>query len=158
MAIYMKYDGMKGDVTEAGHESWIKLNSISFSAHRDADTGIGQANQRQGGNVAISDITVTKPICAASPQIFTASVVGLGKKVEIHITRTGESDPTNYIELVLENCCITNYGVSSNGASHLETISLNFLKLELNHKGVKDDGSPGSPKKVSFNIPEGAAA
>jgi len=28
--IYMKYDGISGEVTTGGHENWIELHSLSF--------------------------------------------------------------------------------------------------------------------------------
>jgi type VI secretion system secreted protein Hcp len=157
MAIYMNYDGIKGDVTEAGHEEWIRCSSLSFSALREAETGHGQASQRQGSDVSISDITLTKPMCAGSPHLFTASVVGFGKKVQIHITKTGESQQTNYLEMTLENCCVTNYGIVSDGVSHSETLTLNFLKISMTHKAVKEDGSAGGNNTVSFDIAKGEA-
>src|SRR2546423_7050333 len=100
MAIYMQYEGIKGDVTEAGHDGWIECNSMSLSAFREANTKLGQSSQRQGGQVALSDLTLTKPMCMGSPYLFQASVVGLAKKVTIHVTRTGETDQVNYLEMV----------------------------------------------------------
>ena len=150
--IYLKFGNpaIKGESQDKDHAGWIKLNSVSFSAHRDTDTHLGQAAQRQGGTVALGEITITKPCCAASPHLFTASVVGPGKKVEIDVT--GNERP-NYVEFVLEDCCVTSYGVSSNGVSHVETVSLNFLKMEMTQKNDK-----GTPNKVGFSIPKGVAS
>src|SRR5262245_2401 len=159
MAIYMHYDGITGDVTEDGHKGWIQLNSISFSAHREAETDVGQARQRQGRNVTINDIMVTKPMCHGSAHLFAASVVGFGKKVKIHVTRTGHAHQTNYLEITLEDCCVTNYHVGSDGVSHTEGLTLNFLKIEMKHRGVKEDLKEDSKHQtVKFDIAKGVAA
>jgi type VI secretion system secreted protein Hcp len=157
MAIYMNYDGIKGDVTESGHKDWIQCDSIAFSACRDAHTEQGQAAQRQGKQVAIGEIILTKPVCAGSPHLFTQSVVGLGKTVKLHITRTGDGQHTNYLEVTLDKCCITNYGMDSDGAAHSESVSLNFLKIEMKYIPVKPDGAPGDPIPVAFDVGLGEA-
>jgi type VI secretion system secreted protein Hcp len=155
MAIYMQYDGIKGDTTEDGHKEWIKCDSASFCAFREAKTKLGHGGSRQGTNVSIADIAVTKPMCSASPHLFVESLVGLGKKVKIHITRTGAGEQINYLEAVLDKCCVTNYGITSDGVRHSESFSLNFLTIELKCTPVKPDGTPGTPVPVAFSIPTG---
>src|SRR5436190_23141075 len=121
MAIYMNYEGITGDVTEEDHKDWIVCNSFAISANRGAETKLGAGGQRQGSEVAISDITLTKRMDAASSHLFTASVVGFGKKAQIHITRTGETQQTNYLEMVLDKACVTNYTVGSDGENQTES-------------------------------------
>ncbi|HEY6843910.1 MAG TPA: type VI secretion system tube protein Hcp, partial [Thermoanaerobaculia bacterium] len=49
--IYMKIDGIKGDVTTSGHENWIEVLSFSFGAsHMASPTGAGATHS--GGNTA----------------------------------------------------------------------------------------------------------
>ena len=158
MAIYMQYEGIKGDVTEDGHKDWIECNSISLSAFREANTSTGQSSQRQGSHVSLSDLTLTKPMCMGSPHLFQASVVGGAKKVTIHITRTGETDQTNYLEMILDKCCVTGHTTNSDGVTHMETLTLNFLKIDMKYKPAKPDGKTGDPIPVSFDIPTGETA
>src|SRR5262245_56600982 len=98
MAIYMQYEGIDGDVTEEHHKKWIPLGSVSFACNRTATTKVGAGADRQGAGVSINEITVSKPFDAASPHLFTASVVGFGKNVKIHITRTGAGEQINFLE------------------------------------------------------------
>ncbi len=158
MAIYLSYEGMEGDAKEDGHPKWIRCSSISFSAFREAAAQLGQGGNRQGGNVDISDISLTLPMNPASPHLFVSSLVGTGKKAKIHITRSGSGQQTNFLEISLENTCITSYGVNSDGASHEEAITLNSLNVEMKYIPIKDDGSPGTPVPVAFNLATGAAA
>jgi type VI secretion system secreted protein Hcp len=158
MAVYMKYGDIKGDVSEESHKEWLQCSSFAFSTFRSAETAIGQGAQRQGREVSVGDITITKPMCIGSPHLWLASVVGFGKKVQLHITRTGQGAQTNYLEVTLENACVTNYSVVSEGVHHTETLSLNFLKIEMNYIPVKVDGTPGTPIPVGFNIALGEAA
>ena len=157
MAIYMDYDGIKGDVSEENHKEWIPLSSISFSASREAGTAVGKGEERQGTQVTINDISIIKPMDAASPHLFTQSVVGLGKEVKIHITRTGEKEQTNYLEITLDKCCVTRYGINTDGVRHTESLTLNFLKISFGYIPVKEDGSPGDRIPVNFDIATGVA-
>jgi type VI secretion system secreted protein Hcp len=158
MAIFMQYEGMTGSASEKNHKDWIECSSISFSAFREAQTALGQGGNRQGKNVSIGDITITKRMCAASPHLFTASVLGGGKKVKLHVTRSSATGQTNYLEVALEHCCVTNYAVNSDGASHTEVLTLNFLTLEMKYIPVKQDGSAGTPMPVHFNVGTGSTA
>jgi type VI secretion system secreted protein Hcp len=155
MAIYMQYEGIKGDVTEEAHKDWIELQSISLSAFREAQTDSGQGSQRQGGNVSVSDLTLTKSMCMGSPHLFVAGTAGLPRKVTIHVTRTGEGEQTNYLEVVLDKAFVNNHSTSSDGANHMETITLNFLEIDMKYTPVKPDGKPGEPIPVSFKVPTG---
>jgi type VI secretion system secreted protein Hcp len=157
MAVYMNFAGIKGDVTEEGHKDWIQCTNVSFSAFRDAETGVGAASQRQGKEVSIGEIHITKPLCAGSPHLFTDSVVGLGKKVQIHITRTGDTQQTNYLEITLDKACVSDLNVDSNGLAHSESLRLHFIKIEMKYLPVKPDGSPGEAIPVGFDIVTGAA-
>jgi type VI secretion system secreted protein Hcp len=157
MAIYLKIEGIDGDVTEPGHEKWILCNSMTFSAFRDAATELGQAAQRQGGTVEINEISLTLPMSAASHDLFTQSVVGLGKKAQIHIAKTGSDEQVNYLELSLDKACITNYGIDSDGALHNEALNLNFTQIEVKVTPVDQEGKPGTAVTRGFSIPTGKA-
>jgi type VI secretion system secreted protein Hcp len=155
MPIFMNYDGIKGDAKEDGHKDWIKCDSASFAAFREAQTSVGQGGSRQGKNVSVGEITITKRMDAASPHLFLQSVVGLGKKVSLHVTRSGQDKQTNFLEATLSDTCVTNYSINSDGVAHTEMLTLNFLKVELKYIPIKTDGAPGDPIPVSFNIPTG---
>src|SRR5436305_103474 len=131
MAIYLQYEGMEGDSTEEAHPKWIRCTSLGFAAFREATAKLGQGGNRQGGNVDMGDIALTLPMNPGSPHLFVASLVGGGKKAKIHITRSGSGQQTNYLEIELENACVTGYSIGSDGMRHEESITLNSLKVEM---------------------------
>jgi type VI secretion system secreted protein Hcp len=155
MAIFMKFDGIEGDATDEKHKNWIPLNSVSFASNREARTAIGAADQRQGTNVSISDVTVSKPMDLASPKLFLASVVGFGKKVTIDISRSGETEGENYLQLILDKACVTSYSIQSDGKQHTESLTLNFLKVTKRYWPAEGDNTVGAAIPVCFDIAEG---
>jgi type VI secretion system secreted protein Hcp len=155
MAIYMHYGDIHGNASEEHHKTWLEVESAAFHAVREARNDEGEGHARQGGTVTISDLTVTKPMCHGSSKLFDASVVGFSKEVKIHFTRTGHSGQITYLEIVLHNCCVTNYSLNSTDAKHVESLSLNFTKIHITHHGQKDDLHPGTKHSAGFDIPSG---
>jgi type VI secretion system secreted protein Hcp len=147
----MFVEGIDGAVEESNHPQWIECNSMSFSAVREAETTVGQGGNRQGRHVSVSDITVTKPMEASSPHLWLSSLTSLGKKVRLHITRTGEDKSLNFLEMTLDKVFFSNYSLSSDQDNHTESVSLNFLKMELKYIPVDKDGKAGTPIPVSFD-------
>jgi type VI secretion system secreted protein Hcp len=157
MAIYLKYEGITGDATEESHVNWIQCNWMGFGASRPALAGTGAGSQRQGGTVAIGEFHVRKRFDAASPHLFLASVCGFGKKVTLHVTRTGEASGVNYLEVVLDKTCVTSYELQTDGKDHWEKLSLNFLTIEMKYLPVNVDNKPGQPIPVGFDVATGVA-
>jgi type VI protein secretion system component Hcp len=158
MAIYMKFDGIPGDITTDEHKEWIACDSMHFSSMRNVQTVMGQGDQRQGGSLEVSEVTITKPMEKASPNLFLATMqaaIGKGSKVEIHLTRT---DELPYMEFVLENCFVTSYNMDSDGMSPKETLSLNFLNIQMSFNPVKKDNAKGEPIRHSYNVGTGKAS
>jgi type VI secretion system secreted protein Hcp len=153
----MFVEGIDGAVEESNHPKWIECDSMSFSAVREAHTTVGQGGNRQGRHVSVSDVTVTKPMDPGSPHLWLSSLASLAKKVRLHITRTGEDKSLNFMEMVLDKCLISNYSINSNGDSHSEKITLNFLKMELKYIPVDAEGTAGTAVPVSFDALTGEA-
>lgn len=152
MAIYMKVDGIKGDVTATGHEDWIHCDSLQFGVGRGIGAPTGSAKEREASAPSISEVVVTKPMDASSMFLFTEACIGKGKKVDIHITKTGQDQLVNYLEIVLTNTLVSGYSVSSGGDNPSESVSLNFTKIELKYIPVTAEGTPGDPIPAGYDL------
>ena len=74
MAIYCKYDGINGDVTEEGHKQWIECSSMQFGVGRAiGGTASGAAKGREASLCNCSEITITKPSDSASQDLDARS-------------------------------------------------------------------------------------
>ena len=56
MAIYLNIDGLKGDVTAAGHEEWIECMSLQWGVGRGIHTPTGSSQERES----------SAPFCSAA--------------------------------------------------------------------------------------------
>ena len=155
MAIYMKIDGINGEVTAKGHEKWIDVTSMQWGVGRSIASAIGSSMNREASKPSISEVNVTKPMDQSSPYLFTEAVVGKGKKVQIHLCTAGKS-LTAYMEYELEDCMISGYSVSGSGDDRPhESLSLSFTKLTMTFIEQDKDGNPTNRIPAVYNMVTG---
>jgi type VI secretion system secreted protein Hcp len=152
MAIYMNYDGIPGEATQADHQNWIDIGSFQFGIGRAISHGIGSTANREASEPSISEITVTKTMDSSSPKLFTESVTGAaGKTIKIDLVSTGSPGNT-YATYTLTNSLISGYSVSTGGDRPSESISISFTKIEFKLTPFTSDGKAGSPVAVNYDL------
>ena len=155
MPIYMKFEGIEGDVTAEGHKKWIDLNSMQWGVGRGISSPTGQAAEREASAPSISEVTITKMMDKTTPLLFTQSLIGDGKKVEIHLVKTSKDKLETYMEYVLTDTMISGYSVSSGGDAPSESLSLNFTKVEMKYHPHDSKGVAGSPIPAGYDVGAG---
>jgi type VI secretion system secreted protein Hcp len=159
MAIYMKLDGIKGDVTEATHKDWIQLNSFQWGLGRGISSPKSSASDRESTEASISEITVSKPVDEASTNLMRAALWGRGKNATIHFTRTGDDkSQVAYMEYKLENVLLSGMSANSGGDRPTETLSLNFTKFEFQNLDSNAKNEDGQPDRVCYDMTSGVGS
>lgn len=159
MAIYMKVDGVEGHVTAKGYEKWIELDSVNFNVNRTINTKPGNVSDRESTKPTLSEIAVTKVMDKTTPNLFSEACIGKSKpKVEIHVCQTGDKI-SPYMEYTLSNVLISNYQVQGQNkcenAAPLETINLNFDKIEMKYTPYDEKHNAGSPIPAGYDLSTG---
>ncbi len=156
MAIYMQYDGIKGDVTEEGHADWIECSSLQFGAGRAiGGTATGASKGREASLCSVSEITITKPSDSSSQDLMREQMIGAipGKKVVFEFVTTGAGDKAEtYTKFELEECMISGFSFSSGGDRPSESVSLNFTKIWYNMMQGKSTGELDTAKRGYFDL------
>jgi type VI secretion system secreted protein Hcp len=154
MAIYMKFGSINGAVTTAGFVKWIELDSFQWGVGR-AIGSAARGAEREGSEPSLSEITVTKAMDIASPQLFLDAVAGtMQSKVEIDFTRTVQNKVQTYLKYVLTDTGLSGYSVSSGGDTPSESFSLNFTQLQETYTNFNPDGTAGTPETVGYDLPQ----
>src|SRR5215471_18171214 len=84
MPIYMKYEGVEGDVTAKGYTGWIEVHSFQWGCSRHLETTTGAAGRRAAGAATVGEVVISKEHDNASGKVFNFAVLGgEGKKVKI---------------------------------------------------------------------------
>jgi type VI secretion system secreted protein Hcp len=154
MAIYMQYEGVKGDATQGKHADWIVLDECSLGAERNIITQVGAAKNRETSEPQVTEVTVNKTLDSSSVLLFQDACINkTGKKVTIDFCSTDDDGP--YLSIVLTNALISNYHASSRGGRPTEVISLNFTELDFNETSKNEKNGNGNPVKYHFDVGKG---
>lgn len=134
MPIYMNWGNslppkIKGDVTDSGHGGWIELSSVQVGAGRTVTASTGKSD-RSTSKPTISEIVVTKYMDSSSNYLYRESMHGQATKVLLDLAKMDGGMPDIYLQLMLTNVLISSYSMSSGGDSRMESLTLNFTKLE----------------------------
>jgi type VI secretion system secreted protein Hcp len=155
MDIVIKIDGFKGESKVDGHKdsidvlawSWGLSNSGSF--HIGGGGGTGKAN--------VQDLSFTKWLDAASPDLMLACATGKHiKKATLTVRKAGDK-PLEYWKIELSDLMISSVSSGGSGGEDrlTENVSLNFAKVEVTYAGQDEKGGKAEPKTTGFDIPAG---
>ena len=155
MAIFMKYEGIdKGSSTTKGHDGkdgWMEVKSVKWGIGRGIRPN-SQGTDREGLSPTGSEIVVTKDLDMASYRLFEEGTQGVGKTVTIHFTKTNKMQQDTYMEYILSNTMVSGFSTQSTGDRPVETVSLNFTKIEYNYTGQDAKGAKGDTPKTNWDF------
>jgi type VI secretion system secreted protein Hcp len=154
MAIYMNYTSptISGDVTAAGYEKWIEVNSFQWGVGRGIGSAQGSGGNREASTPSVSEVSITKDEDESSGPLLQEAFNGAGNAVvTITFVRTG-SPAVEYLSYILTNVMLSGYSTSSGGERPAESISLNFTQIEIDVTPQKPDGTAGTKFPVTYNL------
>ena len=140
MAIYMKFPGCDGDVTETGHTNWIELHGFQWGVGRGISSVVGSSAERESTAPSISEVTVSKENDVATGKLMQEALSGHGQEVQIDFTRTFKDQQDIYLTLVLTNTIISGYSHTSSGDRPSESLSLNFTQVQFTTQQMSAHG------------------
>lgn len=151
MAILVKYQDITGESKVTGFEEFFEVTSFQFGVGRGIASARGTST-REASVVSVSEIVVTKQTDGTSIDLLTQGCEGkMDKEVQISFVRTGAGQAEEYLKFVLNGCGISGYSMSSGGDRPVESVSLNFDKVQMSYTPVGDDLS-GSPATYGWDL------
>lgn len=154
MSIYMKIQGIDGNVTAKGLEKYIELESCNFGLRRQMNTKPGSVTNREGTKPSVSEITIAKRVDNTSPQLFKEAAVGAAiPSVEIKFVNTG-ADLSEYHSITLNDVMVSAYDFSHipEESKPLERIAFNFRKIETRYTPYDKNNKAGSPSATGYDL------
>jgi type VI secretion system secreted protein Hcp len=155
MPIYVKFESIKGQVTTEGYTHWITLGSVQMGASRGIASARGKGANREGSEPSVSELVVTKEWDAvSSSKLFEEAVAGLmDRTAEIHFTTTEAKKQQPFLIIKLSDTCVSSYAMSSPGEGKpMESLSLNYARIEIIPKIIDAKLGAQDGEKVSFNL------
>lgn len=160
MPIYMEFQGIKGNVTAAGHEKWIDVGSVQFGVGRGVSTPVGKAADREASAPSVSEVVITKVLDDASCFLFQEALQGKGDKVvKFDFVKSGTGDKLEtYLKFQLDDVMVSGYSISSGGDRPTESISLNFTKITYTNTPADRKTAAAGPQTYAYDLAKGAKA
>ena len=138
---FLKIDGIDGESQDDKHKDWIEVLSFSVGTSPGGTTGGGASRERTTHN----DFQIVKSMDKASPLLAMASCDGKSPGQAMFVARKAAGrDQQEYLKIKLTDIVISSYNTTgSSDDTPLETVSLNFSKMEIEYAPQKPDGSLG---------------
>jgi type VI secretion system secreted protein Hcp len=153
VAIFLKFDSIKGSTTDQNFKDQIELSSFQWGA------GLGVGSPRGGDRTtsepSVSEITTTKTLDKSSEGLFKALLKGdpVGKGT-ISFVAASKGESVAFATLEIEDVIISGYSMSSGGGDlPSESLSLNFTKFDWSFTG-RDQKLGGSPTHLIYSLVE----
>jgi type VI secretion system secreted protein Hcp len=158
--LHLDLGPIQGESQSSLHGQEIEITSFSWGATSSAVRSA--AGSPKGGKPTVSEITVTKQFDKATPQLFNALWTNqLIKTAKISMSKsTGGGKPEDHMVITLTNVYITSVQAisSKNQPEHqkgLETISLNFQKVNIDYKVQLGSGLLASAGSAAYDLTAG---
>jgi len=149
---FLKIDGIEGESTDAKHKNEIDLLSWSWG---ETNAGSGATTGGRGaGKVSMQDLVVSMEANKASPKLMLHCATGEHIKTVALTCRKAGGEQQEYMTILLSDVLVSSYqtGGSSGDVIPVDTVSLNFGKIEYEFKPQKGDGTLDSPVKVGYDV------
>jgi type VI secretion system secreted protein Hcp len=154
MAIYLQYDGIKGNVTADGYKDHIAIFSAKLNISRGISMVAGNMANRESTRPKISEVLLVKLTDNSTTGLFKESVTGnAGKKVEIKFVSTGANKVEEYMSYILENCLVSEYAFNTGADGQpVERIKLSYSKILINYSDFDVTNKSSSPQRVGYDL------
>jgi type VI secretion system secreted protein Hcp len=150
--MFLELDGVKGESVDKAHKDKIDLLSWQWGL---SNTGTFHHGSGGGaGKASFQDISVTKYIDAASPNIMLFCANGKHfAKGKIIVRKAGEK-PLEYLTISFEKALVTAYSTGGSGGAEriTENITLNFAKVKVEYITQSEKGGKGTPHAFGWDI------
>ena len=154
MAIYLEFEGVKGNVTAEGYKDHIAVDSVMFNARRNISMEPGHMTNREVSRPSINAISISKKADSSVAALFKEFMGGsVGKKVTIKFVQTGSDKVREFMSYTLENCLVSGYSMTGSGENHPnETFQLSFSKIFVDYRDTDASNKSGSPQRVGYDL------
>ena len=154
MAIYVEYEGIKGNVTAEGYKNHISVESLQFGVGRGISMEPGKLANREATRPSISEVTLSKQADASAIALFKEAVAGAGgKKVVIKFVQTGSDKLVEFMTYTLEDCLVSGYSVSAGSSGDpIESISLSFAKITVLYNDYDKTNKTSTPQRAGYDL------
>ena len=145
--IFLKIEGpdLEGEFVASAHEKEIDVLAWSWGASQSGTMHIARGGGGGGGKVNVQDLSVTKWIDSASPNLFQHCAKGTQFAKATLTCRKASRDgaPIPYFVIIVEDVIISSVSTGGSGGEDrfTENLSLNFGTVTITYTAQDNDGT-----------------
>jgi len=150
---FLKIDGVDGESGDAKHANEIQIMSWSFGETQGGSHSAGGGGG--AGKVVMQDFHFTMSTNKASPKLFLACANGEHIKSAKLTCRKAGKEQQEFLIWTFSDLLVSSYqtgGSDGAGVLPIDSISLNFTKVEIGYKPQKADGTLDAENKAGYDL------
>jgi type VI secretion system secreted protein Hcp len=150
---FIKFDGIKGESTDAKHKDEIDVESWSWG-ETNAGTPAGAGGGAGAGKVSMQDFHFVMRWNTASPALMKACATGQHIKMATLAARKAGKAQQEYLTFKFHDVLVSSFQTGGSEAVDFpaDQVSFNFAKIEVEYKPQKADGSLGSAVQFRYDL------
>lgn len=150
--MFLKIKGVDGESVDSAHAKEIDIQSWTWGLSQSVTTHTARGGG--AGKVSVSDVSITKLVDKATPNLMKACCTGRHFDEAVITVRKAGDKPLEYIVLTMKDVIISNLNINGANGGDLvtEVLSLNFAEFSYVYVPQKKDGGADGKVEASFNI------
>jgi type VI secretion system secreted protein Hcp len=151
---FLKIDGIKGESQDSKHKGEIDLLNWSWGETQTGSHAFGGGGG--AGKVSMQDFTFQMNANLASPKLLLACANGEHIKEATLTCRKAGKDQQEYLKIKMNDLLVSSFqtGGHAGGEVPVDSISVNYSKIEYSYAQQKPDGTLDGPVKAGYNLKE----
>jgi type VI secretion system secreted protein Hcp len=150
--MFIKVGDLKGESKDSTHKGEIDVLAWSWGMSNSGTTHTGGGGG--AGKVNVQDLSLTKYIDLASPDLMLACCNGKHfPEATLTVRKAGET-PLEYLKIKLTEVLVTSVSTGGSGGEDrlTENVTLNFAKVNLDYVEQAEKGGVGGKPKMGWDI------
>jgi type VI secretion system secreted protein Hcp len=151
--IFLKIDGIPGESTDAKHKDEIEVLSYNWGESQPAPPSTSSGTG--GGKVIMQEFHFAMRVNKASPKLFLACAnASRIKNAILSVRRSGGGAP-EFLKWTLSDISVASYQTAGDvpaGNSPIDQVNFRFIKIEMEYRLVKPDGSLDAPINAGWDV------
>ena len=152
---FLKIEGADGESADEKHKGEIDVLSWSWGASQSGTMQYGGGGG--AGKVQMQDFTFTMRMNKATPKLVLHCASGEHIKSAVMTARKAGKQQQEYLKLTFTDILVSSYQTGGSGDGDvvpIDSISLNFAKIEFEYKAQKADGTLDGAIKTHWDLKE----
>jgi type VI secretion system secreted protein Hcp len=150
--MFLKMTDVKGESKDKEHAGEMEIESFSWGAIQVGTSAHGTG--AGGGKVSLQDFSFVMKTNSASPKLFLNCATGKHLATAKFTARKAGGNPQKFLEVTLTDVLVSSFQTGGATASEvpMDSISLNFSKIEIEYFAQDEKGITKSAGKNSWDV------